>query len=98
MTVRPPARLSLIIPARNDAEALARTLDHLDTLVDRQAIEVIVATAGPQEDTLRAIAGRARALAPGGSTRAALMNAGAAVASGDCLWFLHADSRPPTTP
>jgi len=55
-----------------------------------------VATAGPQEDTLRTIAGRARALAPGGSTRAALMNAGAAVASGDCLWFLHADSRPPT--
>jgi rSAM/selenodomain-associated transferase 2 len=95
MTVRPPPRISLIIPARNDAEALARTLDHLDTLADRHATEVIVATAGPLEDTRRAIAGRARALAPGGSTRAALMNAGAAVARGDILWFLHADSRPP---
>jgi rSAM/selenodomain-associated transferase 2 len=87
--------ISLIIPARNDAEALARTLDHLDTLAGRDAIEVIVAAAGLADDTRRAVGGRARLLAPPGSTRAALMNAGAAVARGDVLWFLHADSLPP---
>ena len=32
---------------------------------------------------------------PAGSTRAALMNAGAAAAGGEILWFLHADSLPP---
>jgi hypothetical protein len=66
--------ISLIIPARNDSEALARTLDHLDTVAGRNAIEVIVAVAGPQGDARRAIAGRARLLAPGSSTRAALMS------------------------
>ncbi len=89
------ARISLVIPARNDAEALGRTLDHVDTLVGREAIEVIVAAAGPPEETEREVGGRARLLTPGGSTRAALMNAGAAAARGDIVWFLHADSLPP---
>jgi len=88
-------QISLVMPVRNDAEALGRTLDHLETLEARDRIETIVAAAGPLEETLRAVAGRARVLTPGGSTRAALMNAGAAAASGDILWFLHADSLPP---
>jgi rSAM/selenodomain-associated transferase 2 len=88
-------RVSLIIPARNDVEALARTLDHLDAVAGRAEIEVIVAAAGPPDDARHAIAGRARLVEPGGSTRAALMNAGAALARGEVLWFLHADSRPP---
>ena len=91
----PPARISLVIPTRNDAAALGRTLEHLETLAGRGAMEVIVATAGPLDETLRQIAGRARLLAPGGSTRATLMNAGAAAARGEVLWFLHADSLPP---
>jgi rSAM/selenodomain-associated transferase 2 len=89
------APISLVIPARNDAEALRRTLDHLDTLVGREAIEVIVAAAGPLGETAREVGGRARLLTPGDSTRAALMNAGAAAARGDIVWFLHADSLPP---
>jgi rSAM/selenodomain-associated transferase 2 len=88
-------QISLVIPARNDAEALGRTLDHLDALSGRPAIEVIVAAAGRVDEAERAVAGRARLVAPGGSTRAALMNAGAAAARGDVLWFLHADSLPP---
>jgi rSAM/selenodomain-associated transferase 2 len=90
-----PPRVSLIIPARNDAEALARTLDHLDAVAGREAIEVIVAAAGPPEDARAHDRARVLLLTPPGSTRAALMNAGAAVARGDVLWFLHADSRPP---
>jgi rSAM/selenodomain-associated transferase 2 len=93
--VRDHARISLVIPARNDAEALGRTLDHLDTLRGRETLEVIVAAAGALDAVERAVAGRARGLAPRGATRAALMNAGAAVAGGDVLWFLHADSLPP---
>jgi len=74
---------------------LRRTLDHLDKLPGRQDIEVIVAAADNPEHTARAIAGRAQLLLAGGSTRAALMNAGATTARGEILWFLHADSRPP---
>jgi glycosyltransferase involved in cell wall biosynthesis len=88
-------RLSVIIPVRNDAAALRRTLDYLCGLPGFGAVEVIVAASGDREGTDRAVSGRARLLWPGGSTRAALMNAGAAMARGPVLLFLHADSFPP---
>jgi rSAM/selenodomain-associated transferase 2 len=90
----PPPLVSIVIPARNDAAALARTLDHLAVLPGPDR-EVIVAAAGDPEGTWRAVGTRARLLWPGGSTRAELMNAGAAHARGAVLFFLHADSRPP---
>ena len=87
--------LSVVIPTRNDAAALARTLDHLLGLPGMEGAEIIVAAAGDPGGTERAVDGRARLLQPGGSTRAQLMNAGAAVARGPALFFLHADSFPP---
>jgi len=60
-----------------------------------EAAEVMVAASGDPDGSDRAVAGRARLLWPAGSTRAALMNAGAARARGDILFFLHADSCPP---
>lgn len=88
-------RLSIIVPARNDAEALSRTLDYLCSLAGRVGTEIIVAAVGDPEGTQRAVAGRAQLLWPAGSTRAALMNAGAAAAGGQTFLFLHADSFPP---
>lgn len=88
-------RLSVIIPTRNDASALRRTLDYLCGLPGFGTVEVIVAASGEPEGTERAVSNRARLLWPEGSTRAALMNAGAAVARGPVLFFLHADSFPP---
>ncbi|MBI1733553.1 MAG: TIGR04283 family arsenosugar biosynthesis glycosyltransferase [Candidatus Rokubacteria bacterium] len=94
MTPRP--RVSLIIPVRNDAAALCRTLDHLTAgLAAAERVEIIVAAAGDPAGTAAAVAGRATLLWPAGSTRARLMNAGAAAASGDILFFVHADSWPP---
>ncbi|MFI5342489.1 MAG: TIGR04283 family arsenosugar biosynthesis glycosyltransferase [Candidatus Methylomirabilales bacterium] len=88
-------RFSIIIPSRNDAAALGRTLDHLARLPGIAAVEVIVAASGNPAGTTNAVAGRARLLQLDTSTRAALMNAGAAAASGENLLFLHADSLPP---
>jgi rSAM/selenodomain-associated transferase 2 len=87
--------VSIIIPARNDADALRVTLDHLERLAGRHQIEVIVAASGDRASAETAISRRAHVLWPTGSTRAALMNAGAAIARGPVLLFLHADSRPP---
>src|SRR6267142_1248915 len=76
------SHVSIVIPARNDAEALARTLSHLAHVTGLGESEVIVAAAGDREATQRAVAGRARLLWPGGSTRAELLNAGPAAAGG----------------
>ena len=53
------------------------------------ATEVIVVASGDRHGTERAVAGRARFLWPAGSTRAFLMNTGAASARGEVLFFLH---------
>ena len=87
-------RVSIVIPARDDAAALARTLDHLGRLVPAPA-EIIVAAAGERDVTEDVAGGRAEVVWPDGSTRARLMNGGAAAATGDVLLFLHADSFPP---
>jgi rSAM/selenodomain-associated transferase 2 len=89
-------QVSIIIPVRHDAEALARTLDHLCQLPGMDAAEVIVAADGDREGTEHAVAGRAQLLWPDGSSRAILMNAAAVRARGEVLFFLHADSFPPT--
>ena len=87
--------VSIIIPVRNDAEALARTLDHLGHLPGMDTAEVIVAAAGNRQSTDLVVAERAQLLWPDGSTRATLMNAGATRARAAVLFFLHADSFPP---
>ena len=88
-------QVSIIIPVRNDAEALGRTLDYLSSVPRMDAVKVIVAAAGDREGTERAVSERAQLLWSHGSTRAILMNAGAARAQGEVLFFLHADSFPP---
>jgi rSAM/selenodomain-associated transferase 2 len=87
--------VSVVVPARNDAEALARTLEHLAALRGMVAGQIVVAAAGDPDRARRAVAGRAHLVFPAGSTRARLMNGGAARADGDVLFFVHADSFPP---
>lgn len=87
-------RLSVVIPVRHDDEALARLLDRLAALPDK-ADEIIVADGGGSRDTAGiATRGGATWLAspPG---RGRQLHAGARQASGDVLWFLHADANPP---
>lgn len=61
-------RISIVIPVRNDAAALARTLDHLVALEGAARAEIIVAASGDAEGTARAVGGRAQLHWPNGST------------------------------
>lgn len=92
----PPARdlvsVSVVVPVYRDSEPLAAMLD----ATEWAGAEVIVVS-GADDSTVEAVRRRHRDLvwtkAPHG--RARQMNAGAAIARGEWLVFLHADSRLP---
>lgn len=90
--------LSVIIPTLNEATTLPTTLQRLRAEADRPGavpLEVIVADGGSQDDTIAIaqIHGAKVVMAQGG--RGQQMNQGAAIATGNILLFLHADTRLP---
>lgn len=87
-------KISIIIPALNEARAIRQTLAAV-TLLENVA-EVIVVDGGSRDAT-REIAHECGARVVSGSAcgRGAQSHAGALVARGDVLWFLHADTAPP---
>jgi rSAM/selenodomain-associated transferase 2 len=95
-------KISIIIPVLNEAATIQETLARFEKASE---VEVIVVDGGSRDDTV-AIAMRvgkviAKSLrievVSAAAGRARQMNAGAAVASGDILLFLHADTHLPTS-
>jgi rSAM/selenodomain-associated transferase 2 len=79
--------ISIIVPVYNEEAAIARLLDNLDA---HGSVEVIVVDGGSTDRTVELASQRVK-LVRSGMGRAAQMNAGAAIASGETLLFLHAD-------
>ncbi len=87
-------RIAIILPVLNEETHIVAGLNPLQPLRP-QGCELIVVDGGSQDQTValaQPLADRVIASAKG---RATQMNAGAALASGDILWFLHIDSLPP---
>jgi len=87
-------RLSVVVPALNEAPGIAACLGALAPLRAR-GHEVIVADGGSTDGTPRLAAPLADRVIAAPRGRAAQMNAGAALAGGNALLFLHADTRLP---
>ena len=89
-----PTRISIVIPALNEAAGIAETLRPLQPLRAR-GHEVILVDGGSADATVeiaRPLADQVIASEPG---RARQQNAGAEAAGGDVLLFLHADTLLP---
>ena len=87
-------KLSIIIPALDEAAGIVGALEALAPLRAR-GHEVIVADGGSGDSTRELAAALADRVVPAPRGRARQMNAGAGLAEGDALLFLHADTRLP---
>jgi uncharacterized protein len=87
-------KLSVIIPTLNEEMNLQSTLDSVGPLSDD--LEVIVVDAGSSDHTVEIARRHGCKVFVGNPGRANQMNAGAAIAMGEHLLFLHADTRLPT--
>ncbi|KGF72107.1 glycosyltransferase [Neosynechococcus sphagnicola sy1] len=93
MVAPPSPHLTVIIPVLNEAPTLPKTLVGLQGI---ESLEVIVVDGGSQDHTVaiaQALGARVITAAVG---RAKQMNAGAAIATGEILIFLHGDTQLPT--
>ncbi|MEQ9355007.1 TIGR04283 family arsenosugar biosynthesis glycosyltransferase [Coleofasciculus chthonoplastes] len=84
--------ISVIIPVLNEANTIGSVLDRL---VNTDNVEVIVVDGGSQDETVSVARSRNVQVISTPPGRACQMNAGAAIATGDILLFLHADTRLP---
>jgi len=87
-------RLSIIVPALNEAQGIVEHLAALQPLRQR-GVEVILVDGGSADRTAELASSRVDLVVAAPRGRAQQMNAGAARASGDVLLFLHADTRLP---
>jgi rSAM/selenodomain-associated transferase 2 len=88
-------KISIIIPTYNEAATIANLIIYLKK---NKATEIIVSDAGSADNTID-LAKNAGAIAVTSPNkgRAAQMNYGASLATGDVLYFVHSDSFPPTS-
>ncbi len=91
-------KISVIIPVLNEEEQIGDLIRYLKTYGVDTLSEIIVSDGGSTDQTLQIAEGMgAKVLKSPERGRASQMNAGANVASSEILYFLHADSKPPST-
>lgn len=88
-----PPFLSIVLPVLNEAALIRNFLLHLREVAPEA--EIIVVDGGSSDGTVSMAEPLADMVLSAQRGRASQMNAGAAVARGDILWFLHADLQLP---
>ncbi|UTW45552.1 TIGR04283 family arsenosugar biosynthesis glycosyltransferase [bacterium SCSIO 12696] len=87
-------KLSIIIPALNEAQLIEDTLKPLQPL-RQEGVEIILCDGGSRDNTTQLAEPLVDIVWLCDPGRARQMNAGAMIASGDYLLFLHADTQLP---
>jgi rSAM/selenodomain-associated transferase 2 len=91
-------KLSIIIPILNEVDAINRLLLYIENSISRSIIfEIIVVDGGSSDGSQNEVLKHANTiLISSEKGRAKQLNAGAKIATGTILYFLHCDSFPPT--
>ncbi len=85
--------ISVIIPVYNEADRLPHVLS---VVCSESAVkEVIVVNGGSSDDTVLTAQSFESTIIKTPAGRGQQLRAGGAVATGDVLWFVHADTRVP---
>ena len=89
--------ISIIIPTYNEANFIAETIKEIQKCSNGHVQEILVVDGGSTDQTRERVAAKsAKLFQCPKKGRAAQMNFGAEQARGDVLFFLHADSHPPS--
>jgi rSAM/selenodomain-associated transferase 2 len=86
-------RISVVIPTLREIDTIARAITSTQQTLD--PLEVIVVDAGSDDGTREAARGAGARVIVARGSRAIAMSAGARLARGDALLFLHADTTLP---
>jgi rSAM/selenodomain-associated transferase 2 len=86
--------ISIVVPVLNESQLIVPFLEHLRA--EAPAAEIIVVDGGSSDGTPELAKRFPDQIIRQLGGRAAQMNAGAAIARGEIIWFLHCDSRLPS--
>lgn len=86
---------SVIIPVLHETNKINSLIEHLHALEGSRNSEVIIVDGSPTKDTINAINDEKIISISSEKGRAKQMNAGASIARGEILIFLHADTKLP---
>lgn len=91
-------KISIVVPTYNESEHIAEQLRYLSEYAQDSVNEILVIDGLSSDDTVQIVRKEGfQCLISSKKGRAAQMNLGAKLTSGDILYFVHADSIPPKT-
>ena len=88
-------KFSIVIPVLNEQDRINSLIEHVHSQGYEGACEIIVADGDPQGGTIKTIQNKSVKTITSPKGRGRQMNAGATIARGEILIFLHADTRLP---
>jgi rSAM/selenodomain-associated transferase 2 len=86
---------SFVVPVYQEAEIINQTISNINSLDDSGKAEIIIVDGDPKGSTIREIKNDKIKIIISTKGRGSQLNSGAAIAQGEILIFLHADTRLP---